>query len=137
MNLFFVLFLWGTAFRQSKSLPSANLSAPFNDVIILSSKNLNCYSCSHGNLKSPECTCQSSKCLVKSISNNSTFSKYIDILKKKAFQKYSKISFGSLLHRRALAKKLTLWWLLDLFKQILVLLFIRLLQWWKHNFYSW
>lgn len=76
MKLLFLFVLLGTAYRHTKALPSANLSMPFNDVIILSSKNLNCYSCANDNLKSPECTCQSSKCVLKSISNNSAFGKF-------------------------------------------------------------
>ncbi|RNA00791.1 endothelin-converting enzyme 1 isoform X2, partial [Brachionus plicatilis] len=73
MNIFYLFILLGTAYHQIEGLPSANLSMPFNDVIILSSKNLNCHSCARENLKTPECTCQSSKCVLKSFSNNSTF----------------------------------------------------------------
>jgi hypothetical protein len=62
-SVFFVLFITFTSICAKNS---HNLTQDFgSDVTILSSNELSCYSCLDPLNKSPECTCESSKCVIK------------------------------------------------------------------------
>ena len=54
-------------FRQSSS----------NDLIILTSNDLSCYACPHTSNKTPECMCESTKCVIRTQNANSTGSLYL------------------------------------------------------------
>ena len=63
-----------------------NTTSNKNEIIILSPKDLSCYSCLSPTSSSTECTCESNRCAIKAKNLNTSQGKIIKTKKKKLIQ---------------------------------------------------